>query len=112
MRPGQRHKGFFQYGNLDTNQNYDYEDALLGDREGLAHLRDKIQEALDDGDEVCLSSSDVTTDFTYIKIASREGDIDEGDVGNRLVTFGCALIVIVICGLVGLGVLKVIDLIT
>lgn len=101
-------KGFFQYGHADTDlSDSTYEDFLVADREGLEHLRTKLDEVLSGADEVTFDP-EVTTDLNGIKVASYiGGDSAIDSVWDKIAPIGCLLIFVVGLVLTGLGVWKV-----
>ena len=112
MSPENESKGFFQYGNSNTNLDYEYEDALVGDREGLIYLRDKIDEALATDEEICFSDDDIINDFTYIKYGERDLSAVDGDNEDNIWKFGCLTIIVILMALIVLGAIKAYDMIT
>ncbi|MDB4491476.1 hypothetical protein N9260_00465 [bacterium] len=103
--------GFFQYGYSETSvDDSAYEDFLVADRDGLGHLKSKIDEILDGADEVTFDSERVVTDFVGIRIAEQDpGAMGRGKSG-ALALLGCACLALIPLALIGLGEWKAFEL--
>ncbi len=106
------HKGFFQYGiGATTLDDPRYEDYLLADREGLRHLKSKIDEVLDGADEVVFDSEEVVTELCGIRVAGRKDKpLAQSENSSVLATVGCIGVALLMSGVVVLGVWKAVEL--
>ena len=97
---------FVQWGNDRTDVGFEYERALVGDKEGLEYLRTKIDDALANGDEVLMSDKTVHTDLTHVKIAKLVvAPPQESKMGEWPSILGCfalfaAVVTVFIIGLI------------
>ncbi len=105
-------KGFFQYGFGAKELNDPrYEEYLLADRNGLQHLRSKIDEVLDGADEVAFDSEEVSTELAGIRIAGCYNPPKiKSSESSVLINFGCIALAIIALGVFILGVWKVVEL--
>lgn len=87
--PAKEQHPFFQYGCSDTDVDYEFEDALVGNKEGFEILRAKIAELLEQGDQIALNDDHVRTDFTFLKLAKLSSDAEVPAPNERLFKFGC-----------------------
>jgi hypothetical protein len=106
-------KGFFQYGEHDTDLNdSSYEDFLVADRSGLEHLRSKIDEVLEGADEVPFSDERFVTDLNGIRIAARQVKPPREGKWDGVATVGCYSFALCFAALMILGIWKAVDIIT
>lgn len=110
MPPNDNSKGFFQYGNEGTNLDYSYEDALVGNKEGLEYLRDRITDVLERSEDVLLHDNDIETEFTYIALAEI-GPTPKETKNDKLFMLGCLTVALITIALLVLGVMKAIEII-
>ena len=103
---------FFQYGNEGTNVDYQYEDVLVADKEGLEYLREKIDVVLAGADEVELKHENIYTDFTYVKIASRSDASDLESVNDWPLLLGCLSFLAALAAVVIAGIIQIITWLT
>lgn len=106
-------EGFVQFGDSETDLNdSSYEDFLVADRQGLEHLKSKIDAVLEDGDELRFSDDRVFTDLEGIKLASRTTPQPPASGGMLEVVFslGCVVIVGVVISIFVVGFLTCLEL--
>jgi hypothetical protein len=85
---------------------------LLADRNGLKHLRSKIDEILEGADEVGFDAEEVSTELAGIKIAGCYNPPKEETNKNKgLISFGCIALTLIALGLFVLGVWKGFELV-
>ena len=100
---------FVQWGNNGTDVGYQYENALVGDKEGLEYLKTKIDDALASGDEVVISDKFVHTDMTYVKIAKLVvAPPKESKMGEWPSIIGCFALFAVVVAIFIVGVIQVV----
>ena len=103
--------GFFQYGPKDTDVDCHYTDYLVGDIEGLTHLRSQIDRVIGGEQVVYFDVGKFDTNIPGILRGSKDLSHSPKSFMDRFADMGCVALFYAVFALVGLGVWKAIELV-
>ena len=102
--------GFFQYGVDDTNLGYEFENYLVGDRDGLNYLRQQIDQVIGGLEEIQFRDGDPSRNLGGIRCAQLRTQQSENGFHKAISLIGCALVLGLLATLVVLGLWKASEL--